>query len=209
MQNMEEVFKFKSELWIPLYTGLKAKTLKEFIEILRKVDIESVFYHIYVNLFNYHNIPVYYPNSFSYWLYKNNFLTLAERVCAIDPFEFEDLEEVRKKILDILEKYYPYDHKRELTPFYFVKAEREIIDCGIEARDLKEFIEGIKQASINSLFYHLITSKIQKRTPINDYSAWLLQKGERIKANKILQIDIPNHTLYEIKQKILKILEEK
>ena len=208
MQNMDEVFKFKSELWIPLYTGLKAETLKEFIEILRTVDIESVFYHIYINLFNYHNIPVYYPNSFSYWLYRNNFLILAERVSAIDSFEFEDLEEVRKKILDILEKYYPYDHRRELTPFYFVKAEREIIDCGIEAKNLKEFIEGIKHTSINSLFYHLITSKIQKRTPINDYSTWLLQKGERIKANKILQIDIPNYTLYEIKQKILKILEQ-
>jgi hypothetical protein len=204
---MSKAFKFKTELWIAVYTGVKVQSLQEFIEALRVIDIDSVFYHIYINMFNYHNMPVYYPNSFAYWLYKNNFLFLAEKLSSIDPLEISDLEELRKKILEILEKNYPGEPGQKLIPFYFVKAEREIIDCGMVAETMEEFIKGIKESSINSLFYHLVTSKIQKKAPVNDYSAWLLSIGETSKANLLSQIDVYNHTLYEIKNKIIKILE--
>ncbi len=204
---MAKVFKFKTELWIPVYTGIKVHTLKDFIETLRTIEIESIFYHVCINMFNYHNMPVYYPNSFSYWLYKNNFLILAEKISSIDPIELSDLEEIRKRIVLILEENYPGESGQRLIPFYFVKAEREIIDCGFVARNMEEFIKGIKESSINSLFYHLVSSKIQKKAPVNDYSAWLLSIGETTKANLISQLDIYNYTLYEIKDKIIRILE--
>ncbi len=204
---MVRPFRFKTELWIPVYTGVKVQSLKEFIEALRNIEIESVFYHIYINMFNYHNMPVYYPSSFSYWLYKNNFLLLAEKLSSIDPLEISDLEEIRKKILLILEENYPGETGQKLVPFYFVKAEREIINCGLTATNMEEFIKGIKKSSINSLFYHLVTSKIQKKAPVNDYSAWLLSIGETSKANLISQLDVYNYTLYEIKDKIIRILE--
>ena len=205
---MPKPFKFKTELWIPVYTGVKVQSLKEFIEALRTIEIDSVFYHIYINMFNYHNMPVYYPNSFAYWFYKNNFLLIAEKLSSVDPLEISDLEEIRERILVILEENCPKDLEQRLIPFYFVKAEREIVDCGFVAESMEEFIEGIKKSSINSLFYHLVTSKIQKKAPVNDYSAWLISIGETSKANLISQLDVYNYTLYEIKDKIISILEE-
>ncbi len=204
---MGKKFVFKSELWISCYTGFKATNLRSFIDILKKIDSSSIFYHIYINLFNYHNLPVYYPNSIAYWLYKNNYILLAEKVSALDPTEFYDLEELRHKLVEILEKNYEEKIKRDLVPFYFVKAEREIIECGYEATTLEEFIEGIKQSSINSIFYHLVTSRIEKKTLVNDYSTWLINIGEAKKAEEINKLDIYTDTLYGIKQKIIKILE--
>jgi len=201
-------FTFKAELWIPQYTGIKVRSVKDFIQTLKIIDKFSIFYHMYINIFNYHNLPVYYTNSFAHWFYKNNYLLLAEKISIVDPIDYYDLEELRKDLVKILEDNYNHIFdKKDLVPFYFIKAERCILECGKVATNLEEFIEGIKVSSINSLFYHLVTSKIQNRTSVNDYSAWLINIGEAKKAEKISKLDLYALNLYEIKKEIIKILE--
>ncbi|AEH22585.1 hypothetical protein TOPB45_0483 [Thermodesulfobacterium geofontis OPF15] len=207
---MNNPFIFKSELWIPKYTGIKVYSINEFIKALKEVDKFSIFYHMYINIFNYHNLPTFYTNSISYWFFKNGYLLLAEKLSIIDPLDYFDLEELRIALINILEKNYDKNwNRKEKYPFYFITAEREIIECGKIAHNLDEFIEGIKKSSINSLFYHLITSRIENKTIINDYSAWLYSIGEAKKAEKINKLDPYTLTLYEIKEEIIKILEEK
>jgi len=207
---MNNPFIFKSELWIPKYTGIKVYSINEFIKALKEVDKFSIFYHMYINIFNYHNLPTFYTNSISYWFFKNGYLLLAEKLSIIDPLDYFDLEELRIALINILEKNYDKNwNRKEKYPFYFITAEREIIECGNIAHNLDEFIEGIKKSSINSLFYHLITSRIENKTIINDYSAWLYSIGEAKKAEKINKLDPYTLTLYEIKEEIIKILEEK
>lgn len=207
---MNKPFVFKSEFWIPQYTGIKVYSIKEFIEALKTVDKFSIFYHLYINIFNYHNLPTFYNNSFSYWLYKNGHLLLAEKLSVIDPLEYCDLEELRNVLVQTLEENYnPTEDKSGQEAFYFIKAEREIIEGVDVANNLDEFLEGIKKSSINSVFYHLVTSRIENKTLINDYSAWLTNLGEVKKAEKINKLDVYVMNLYEIKNKIIKILEEK
>jgi hypothetical protein len=207
---MNNPFIFKSELWIPKYTGIKVYSINEFIKALKVVDKFSIFYHMYINIFNYHNLPTFYTNSISYWFFKNGYLLLAEKLSIIDPLDYFDLEELRIALINILEKNYNKNwDRKEKYPFYFITAEREIIECEKIAHNLDEFIEGIKKSSINSLFYHLITSRIENKTIINDYSAWLYSIGEAKKAEKINKLDPYTLTLYEIKEEIIKILEEK
>lgn len=206
---MKNPFIFKSEFWIPRYTGIKVYSVKELIEALKTIDRLSIFYHMYTNIFNYHNLPTFYTNSISYWLYKNGYLLLAEKLSVIDPLDYFDLEELRNALVQTLEKNYDksLDEKKE-NPFYFITAEREIIECGKIAYSLDQFIENIKKSSINSLFYHLVTSRLENKTLINDYSSWLINTGEVKKAEKINKLDIYSMNLYEIKKKIVKILEE-
>jgi len=201
-------FVFKAELWIPQFTGIKVRSIKDFIQTLKIIDKFSIFYHMYINIFNYHNLPVYYTNSFAHWFYKNNYLLLAEKISIIDPIEYYDLEELRKDLVQILEKNYnKVMDKDDLVPFYFIKADRCILECEKKAHNLEEFIEGIKASSINSLFYHLVTSKIQNRSRVNDYTAWLINIGEAKKAEEINKLDLYAINLYEIKKEIIKILE--
>ena len=206
---MSRPFIFKSELWIPQYTGIKVYSVREFIETLKTIDKFSIFYHMYINIFNYHNLPTFYTNSISFWFYKNGYLLLAEKISIIDPLDYYDLDDLRNALVQTLEKNYnkDLDKKEKLTPFYFIKAEREIIDCERIANTLDQFIEGIKKSSINSLFYHLITSRIENKTLVNDYSSWLLSIGEAKKAEKINKLDLYIMNLYEVKKEIIKILE--
>ena len=205
---MSNLFIFKSELWVPRYTGIKVYSIKDFIESLKVIDKFSIFYHMYINIFNYHNLPTFYANSISFWFYKNGRILLAEKLSIIDPLDYYDLEDLRNVIVQTLEENYDetWDRKEE-NPFYFIEAEREIIECGEVANTLEEFIEGVKKSSINSLFYHLVTSRIENKTLINDYSAWLFNVGEAKKAEKISKLDLYTMNLYEIKKKIINILE--
>ncbi len=60
------VFKLKTETWVCVYTEIKAENLQEFLEGLKIVPRGSLLYHFYVNLFNYHNLPTEYLNSFAH-----------------------------------------------------------------------------------------------------------------------------------------------
>ncbi len=201
-------FIFKAEFWIPKFTGIKAFSLKDFIETLKNIDKFSIFYHMYINIFNYHNLPTFFNNSFSYWLYKNNLLPLAEKLSIVDPMEYFDLEELRCSLIKILEESYNKDlDKKIIEPFFFITVEREIIEYKNPAHTLGEFIRKFKKSSINSVFYHLVTSRIENKTLINDYSSWLVSIGENKKAELINKLDVYNMNLYEIKKEIIKILE--
>lgn len=203
-------FIFKAEFWITKSTGIKVDTLKDFIKSLSMVDKFSIFYHMYVNIFNYHNLPTIYNNSFAYWLYKNNYLILAEKISIIDPLDYFDLEELRKSLVNTLEEEYSKNpEEKVIQPFYFLTVEREIVDCKNSAHTLDEFIKKFKKSSINSIFYHLITSRIENKTLINDYSSWLFSIGETKKAELINKLDVYSMNLHEIKEKIIKILEGK
>lgn len=207
---MIKPFTFKAEFWIPKSTGIKVLSLKDFIETLKIIDKFSIFYHMYVNIFNYHNLPTFYNNSFSYWLYKNNYLILAEKLSIIDPIEYFDLEELRWSLVKILEENYEKCLDRNIIePFFFITVDREIIEYKNPAYSLEEFIKKFKKSSINSLFYHLVTSRIENKTLINDYSSWLISIGESKKAELINKLDIYSMNLYEIKKEITKILESK
>ncbi len=207
---MSNHFVFKSELWIPKYTGIKVYSVKEFIDALKVVDKFSIFYHMFINIFNYHNLPTFYTNSLSYWFYKNGHLLLAEKLSLVDPLDYFDLEELRNTLINVLEENYDESwDRKEKHPFYFITADREVIELGKFAHTLDEFIEGIKRSSINSIFYHFITSRIENKTTINDYSSWLYSIGEVKKAEKINKLDPYPITLYEIKKEIIRILEGK
>ena len=52
---MGNSFIFKTELWISKYTGIKVYTIRDFIEALKVIDKLSLFYHVYINMFKYHN----------------------------------------------------------------------------------------------------------------------------------------------------------
>ena len=206
---MSNPFCFKSELWVTKYTGRSAKNLSDFLEALRTIDQLSIFYHFYINIFNYHNLPTYYTNSFAFWFFKNGLVILAEKVSVIDPLDYYDLEDLRKILIKVVEQNLSLSMlQKELTPFYFITVEREIIDLGCEANNLEEFREGIKKSSIHSIFYHFITARLNKKTIINDYSSWLHSIGEVKKAEKINRIHPFMMTLYDIKREIIKILGE-
>ncbi len=199
-------FVFRSELWTAQYTGIKVNTLASFSRALKEVDDDTIYYHLYRNLFEYHFLPTEYGNSFAYWLAENGFPILAEKFSAIDLMACTCLDHVREEMLDILYgSHNGFD--KVCKPFYFIRAVRKIIDTGIVARDLREFREGIMKVGTHSLFYHLVTSRLTHGEPTNDFSRWLEEIGEGEKAKRIGKLDLMAYSLYEIRERMLDILE--
>ncbi len=199
-------FRFKSELWTAQYTGAKANTLRAFSLHLKEADHDTIYYHLYRNLFEYHFLPTDFPNSFAYWLAENGFHVLAEKFSAVDITEYTSLKEVKDKLVALLEES-PDDGEKVCKPFYFIRAVRSVIDLGISARNLSELIDGIRKAGIYSLFYHLVSSRLVSREATNDFSRWLNDIGEDRKAQAIESIDLSAMSLYEAKDRIIEILE--
>ncbi len=199
-------FTFKSELWIPEYTGVRANTLSGFTKAIKEADDDTIYYHFYRNLFEYHFMPTEFSNSFAYWLSENGYAVLAEKVSAIDLMECTCIEDIRMEILSILQEYYG-DGDRLCKPFHFIRANRWIIDTEFVARDVKELIECIEEVSISSLFYHLVGSKLRENSPVSDFARWLYELGLEEKADAVNRIDLMVMSLYEAKRTLIEILE--
>ena len=83
-----------------------------------------------------------------------------------------------------------------------------VIPTPAVARNLAEFIEGLRNVSLHSIHYHFIEARVRLKLNSNDFSLWLedeLQLGSL--ADKINQIDIYTSTLDDVRNRILKVLE--
>lgn len=204
-----EKFVFKTEFWIPIWTNKKARNIREFVDIIKIIEEDSIFYHFYINIYNYHNLPTIYSNSFAYWFYQQGYQTLAEKISIIDVTLYNDLNSIRHEVVFVVEEELKnLKDGKIFYPFYFISISRQIVDTGIQAKSIEDFVKGIELSSINSIFYHMVSTKIDNKKNMNDYSEWLLNNGFTEKAEKISAIDLYASNLIDVKNKILEILKQ-
>ena len=210
-----KTFKFYYESGITINTGIKADSLSSLYTSIEKVSESSIFYHLHHSYFRRHFTPTDNMNDFARWLWINiGEPSIAERIALINPFLFGSIKACRKKLEDSLKEYIG---KVELFPrvpkdreFYFLEIRSFIHPTGYEAHNLKEFKKGIAQLSISGLFYHLIDSRIRTDRHTNDFSVWLsTELGEFSKAEAIEHLNLFSLNLWDIRNEIIDILEEK
>jgi hypothetical protein len=93
-------FHFMSCKTICLSTGYKAKNIKEFLEVMGKIDFNPFFYHMFAAKLRYGKKY----NDFSQWLFDTGEEEAAEKINAIDPYNMT-LEKLRLKIIQIITDY--------------------------------------------------------------------------------------------------------
>lgn len=98
-QEGEEFYFMKSMSFV-LSTPYVAHNLKEFVEILRKITIDSIYYHIFEARLRIEKKT----NDYSFW-FENAIgdKVLAEKISTLDPYTYT-LEDLRKMIIKIVEK---------------------------------------------------------------------------------------------------------
>jgi len=76
------------------------------------------------------------------------------------------------------------------------------------AHDLREFVQILKFISLNSLFFHIYEAKLRLGKISNDFSLWLSESFEEKElAEKIMSIDPYMHTIEDIREKLVSIIE--
>jgi hypothetical protein len=93
-------FHFMKSRSFVLKTGYEAGSLQEFLDIIKKIDNQSLYFHIFEA-----RIRLERPdNDFSYWLgMELGENELARRIAHIDPYTIT-LEGLRKKIVKLIEE---------------------------------------------------------------------------------------------------------
>jgi hypothetical protein len=95
-----EDFRFMASRLFVLSTGLVARTLREFLEMLGQVSVNSLYYHVFDAKLRLGRGQ----NDFSEWFSTLGLTELAEEMRSLDPYTYT-LEGLRKRILVLGREY--------------------------------------------------------------------------------------------------------
>ncbi len=219
MPDVQNEFVFQRGFYITELTGKRAKSLKQLLKCIQKVDNESIFYHLYHTLLQHHfAIPVY-SNDFAYWLRKElHEDVLAEKFTYVgmgNTCEYGDIEAVRERLVEILkERLKDGSNNNAKVPddraFHFVRSRAVILPTKYRAKNLEEFVECLEKIDRGTLFYHFFSSRLKfgkmKEMCVDDFSRWIDEIGYPEIAVRIIAIDPYGYTLEGIRKEIVEII---
>jgi len=217
MSNIEDIhiepFQVRDCALVVLGTGKKAQNLREFLEGLQEVPTSSIYHHFWGRFLQSQFDEPEYNNDFAAWVYHGlHEKALAEQLSVIDPTEYEDIEELRMELIEVVEErldqseYIPWAKTDQL--FHFLRSQIVVFDTGRRIEDPKELPSLVPDLSQGSIFYHFIDAR--RRTPerCDDFSAWLAAFGEEYEdlRKTILAIDPYFSSLKDLRHILTDIL---
>jgi hypothetical protein len=202
------VFQFCSSASLEKLTGRKAHNLDELLDLVKTCSTSSIFYHTFSAFRKLREVQTPYTNDFAVWIARDlNAEALAEKLLAIDLAEYNTIESLRSRILEILEGYRsenPSSFERTAAePFYLYSLVRFVYLTDKFAYNLSSFRQLLDTISTDSVYYHFIESRLQTQLQTDDFSNWMEENPDYQElAEKIRKIDMNIHTLEELRVRI-------
>ena len=142
MEKAIEPFEFKQCINILKSTGRKARNLRELRDLIATVSNDSLYYHTYQYFMK--GSMLEYTNDFSYWVGEAlGEKVLEEYLSDIDPYAFNDMNDIRNELLDVIDAYMEsFPSQREVLPgvdFHFNVAITITFPMAIRANNLADF----------------------------------------------------------------------
>ncbi|MEW6162763.1 MAG: DUF5752 family protein [Nitrospirota bacterium] len=212
MEKIIEPFEFRQCISILKSTGRKAKNLRQLRDVMAVASDECIFHHTYQYFLKGHILE--YTNDFAHWAGESlEERALSEHLSNIDPYDFKDINDLRNKLLDVIDDHLErFPEPREAMPsdeFYFNETVTLIFPVGIKAKNLAEFLMAIKYIDTGSIYYHFYEARIRLGSGIDDFSRWIEDAfGKKELVERIRAIDPFMHNLEGIKEHIADAVEE-
>ena len=217
LKRAAEPFVFFSRLNLPELTGLKAATIPQLLGLIKEAPGAAIYHHTH-SFLQQHDAFVSEPlNDFAYWVSSAvGDARLGEKLAAIDTVQFSSIHEIREAIVSVIEghlKESPLAQFRfsgEGEEFHFVKSVSFIYSLGRQAYTLKEFLDILKQVSVDCIYFHFIEAKLRLDHNDNDFSSWIrLSLGDEATAGLISRLDPYTQSLDGLKNSIVSIVEKR
>ena len=208
---MSANFEFKQCITMLKATGKKAKNLREFRNALETVSKRTGFHHTYKYFLKGHILE--YTNDFAQWAGESlEERALAEHFSNIDPYDFTDIEELRKELVRQVDDYLRrFPEPRDALSgdeFFFNETVTLVFPSGVRARNLAEFLMAIKYVEGSALYYHFFDAR-QRLGRSDDFSAWFEDAlGKSELAARVRSIDPFMHSLDGIRERIAAAVED-
>jgi len=179
---------------IAIATGKKARDLPQLRDLLQAIDSGSVYYHFWGGLLRPRFDDPEYHNDFAIWIAHNlHDKILAERLAIIDPTDFENLEDLRNEVLELIEERldsidFPLWARKD-QQFEFIRSKIIVFDTHQKVLQPEDFVEKVPCMSVGSVFYHFIDARRRCPEGVDDFRNWLRNFGE-VYADLISQISL-------------------
>ena len=171
-------FAVKDCALVAIATGRRARNLFELRDEIRTIDPASIYFHFWGSLLRPTFDDPRFNNSFAIWAdHALHNTALAERLSVIDPTDFEDMEELRARVVAVIDQDLARGEQVTSAPeggaFDFIRSQIVIFDTGKSIVDPADLPDAVAEMSRTSVFYHFIDAR--RRTPdsVDDFRTWL------------------------------------
>ena len=180
-----ESFAIKDCALVMLASGRKARQLQEFRRELAEVEAASIYHHFWGGLLQTRFEEREYNNDFANWVWHGvHDAVLAERLSALAPTDFADLEALRHELLELLDQRLDEDEylswSRATRPFEFVRSQIVVFDTQRQLQRPEDLASAIGTFSASSIFYHFIDARRRTASSHDDFSDWLNAFGDAV-----------------------------
>lgn len=161
--------------------GVRAHDEQRLLELVEEVPPDSVYYHTHSYFLRHAYLQGGYPNDFATWVARHvQDPVLGERLAAIDPFDYENLEALRADLAGIIAEHLSHVKTipRVVTgePFEFIRSHVIDVDLGMEVRTLKEFRDDLERVEIGAIYNHVCEARMRKGRSAGDFACWFMAK---------------------------------
>lgn len=211
-----EPFRFYTRVHLQELTGLKARNLRELLEQIKTVPGSVIYHHTHHFLQQHQFLSPEPPNDFAYWVTEAlNEKELGEKLASINTCDFATIRALRERMVETIENFLAgkrrgLENAREGDEFHFIKSVSFVLPTPYVANLLEEFALHLRKVTIHSLYYHMFEARLRLERGTNDFSLWLeTSLGEKELAKKIARLDPYTHTMEGLRERILKLIEER
>jgi hypothetical protein len=200
---------------ISIATGEMAQNLRELKDRLARLDDPSVtYFHFWGGLLRPYFVDPEYQNDFAAWAYHDlHERRLAERLAIINPTEFNTINDLRLKVIDVIEERMDEQdfepHVEAEYPFFFMRFQIVIFDTRQRIHSPEQLRDILPAIPLGSLFYHFIDSRRRTESRRNDFSEWMAGWGQQYAqlAVKIGAVDPYFNSLVELRDHLHAVLQ--
>lgn len=190
--------------------GQVARDEAELLQHLEDVPSESIHHHMHAYFLRHHYLAGAYPNDFATWAaIQVRDRVLGERLAIVDPFDFEDVEELRQSLIAVID-----DHLTHTPvvprivygePFYFMTTTLVEIPTGLEARTLREFRDRVADAEVAVVYYHLFEAR--RRGGLT-FDGWFDAQGETVLAEAVRKVHPYTTDLEGLRNRLIELCDQ-
>jgi len=213
----KEPFRFYTRLHLNELTGLRATTLGQLLELVKKVPGSCIYHHTHRFLQQHQYLSPEPPNDFAYWV--TEILgedELGEKLVSIDTVQYSTIRSLRDKIAVTIEDYLQNNalaklkFAREGEEFHFVKSVSFVLPTDCIAYDLKGFAGILRKITIDSVYFHIFEARLRLERSNNDFSNWIENSiGNKELADEISRFDPYTHTLEGLRSTLVNMIENR
>jgi Family of unknown function (DUF5752) len=210
-----EPFSFVDYEGLVMPIGRRATNLREFLDILSVVSLDVIQHHLHRAALHRRFDDWDYPNDFASWAAKGlEDLALAEKLAALDPYGYGQLEEAREAISSLVE-----DHLSELpnvvpvrrgSEFHFASGHYLALSSDRKAWTLPEMRDALAAVPLSSIFFHFHEARLRgPGEDVDDFSRWIEgQFGPHPVADEMRKLDFYFFSLDELRQRLVGIFDD-